>query len=281
MDKQYLFGGEKVVVRYVEEYVQIESASVAGACVNIPAQVYTGKALKPKPKVSVDGFVLREGIDYTLRYTENIAPGKAKLYIYGTGDYCGVLKVPFQIILAMPAVKIAAVSAAAVKLSWNKVPCAQYYRVYEYQSKTKKYTPLAKVTGTSAVCKNLAAGSAHFYLVKACCITRSGAEVCSTFTAKDHVKAVALCKAPAVKASAAGKTVQLKWGKCAGAAFYRVYEYNAKTKKYTTLIKSTANTAVKLTKRTKGTHYYLIRAFNTGGVGSAYSAKNQVKVIVK
>ena len=34
-------------------------------------------------------------------------------------------------------------------------------------------------------------------------------------------------------------------------------------------------------KRTKGTHYSLVRAFNTGSAGSAYTAKNQVKVIVK
>ena len=109
----------------------------------------------------------------------------------------------------------------------------------------------------------------------------SGKEVLSPYTKKDNVNVVTLCSAPKVKASVSGKTVTLKWAKISGAKFYRVYQYNTKTKKYSTLVKSTGKLSVKLTKQAKGTHYYLVRAFNKADNGSKYTTKNLVKAIVR
>ena len=161
------------------------------------------------------------------------------------------------------------------------MPGAQYYRVYEYNPSSKKYIHLGKTANLSLVHKKMSAGSMHRYLVKACFVNKAGKELCSPFTANDIVQATLLCRAPSVKAAVSGKTVTLRWDKCAGTKFYRVYEYNTKTKKYTTLVKSTEKINITLAKRTSGIHYYLVRAFNGNGAGSGYAAKNLVKVRVK
>lgn len=281
MDKQYLYGGEDIMVRYVEEYVQIEATPITHASASVANQWCTGTALKPHPQVWLNGYVLREGIDYILNYAQNTAPGEATVYVVGIGDFSGVLTAHFHILLKKPVPKLSVVSAAAVKLTWAKVAGAAYYRVYEYLPTSGKYTLLATTKATGIVIKNQAAGSAHYYLVKACAKEKSGTEVCSAVARKDCIKAVMLCKAPAVKGTAQAKRVNLSWKRCAGAAYYRVYAYNPKTGHYTTLVKSTAKQSVSFTKQTKGTHYYLVRAFNTAHAGSTFSTKNLVKVSVK
>ncbi len=282
MGEYALSGGEQIEIIYVESFVPIGKESIEAAVVSgITAKAYTAKALAQKLTVCLGDTILKEKKDYTVTYENNVKVGTARVIITGCGNYTGSITESFKINLAKPAVKVAAASTTAVKLSWGKVPGAKYYRVYEYFAGAKKYVRLATTTATQAVCKKLGAGSQHAYLVKACFVNKGGVEICSPFTASDCIKAAALCKAPAAKAAASGKTVTLKWNKCAGVAFYKVYAYNAKTKKYTTLIKSTSACSAKLQAQAKGTHYYLVRAFNATGQGSTYSTKNLVKAIVK
>lgn len=185
----------------------------------------------------------------------------------------------YRIYLGKPKVS-ATVSANAVKLTWKKVSGATKYRVYGYNLKTGKYTRLADTTKLTYTRTGRAGGTAYAYLVRALFV-ESGKEVLSPYTKKDNVNVVTLCSAPKVKASVSGKTVTLKWAKISGAKFYRVYQYNTKTKKYSTLVKSTGKLSVKLTKQAKGTHYYLVRAFNKADNGSKYTTKNLVKAIVR
>ena len=227
------------------------------------------------------GAKLTAGKDYTLEYKNNTKIGTATLVIHGIDKYYGELSVSFKIVPAAPKLKVAKLTHTTVQLSWNKVAGAGYYKVYEYNKKTGKYKGISTVKGTSAVVKKLTPGSTHYYLVRACAVDGAKEEQRSVYTAKNCVKAVILCKAPTVKASAAKRTVTLKWSKCTGAKFYRVYQYNAKTKQYLTLVKSTSKLAVKLKGQAKGTRYYLGRAFNANRAGSAYSTKNLVKVKVK
>lgn len=55
----------------------------------IAEAVYTGKAYKPKPVLTVDRVTLVEGIDYTLEYANNIKAGTAKITVTGIGNYQG------------------------------------------------------------------------------------------------------------------------------------------------------------------------------------------------
>ncbi len=285
MNAQTIQGGEEIVVKYVDSYVEEDKTDIAPATVSgIANKIYTGKdtgkALTQNITVMYDGKTLVQNEDYTVSFDALAKPGTVKVYIKGMGQYKGLITKQFKVLPAKPAVRAAALTSDAVKLAWNQVPGAAYYRVYEYNTKTKKYTRLATTKNTYVLIKNQPADSVHYYLVKACALGSDGAEYCNAFTVKDTLKVIFLCKAPAVKAVVSGKTVTLKWAKCAGANFYRVYEWNAKTKQYAARA-NTAAVSLKLTKCTKGTHYYLVRAFNGAGAGSAFSARNHVKVTIK
>ena len=53
-------------------------------------QSYTGSEIKPLPEVkNSQGFILTEGKDYTLSYSDNIEPGTATITANGIGDYSG------------------------------------------------------------------------------------------------------------------------------------------------------------------------------------------------
>lgn len=67
------------------------------ASISIPAQTYTGKALKPAATVKLDGQMLQAGTDYTITYSNNKNAGTAKATLNGTGDYSGSITKTFTI----------------------------------------------------------------------------------------------------------------------------------------------------------------------------------------
>lgn len=64
---------------------------------DIPAQDYTGKAVTPSITVTDGANILREGVDYTVTYSDNIKEGTATAEIKGTGNYSGTLQAKFEI----------------------------------------------------------------------------------------------------------------------------------------------------------------------------------------
>lgn len=79
-------------------YFRIVAPSVANATViAIADQSYTGYAVCPAVTVYVNSVLLREGIDYTVSYTNNINMGTASVLITGIGSYSGTKTVTFRI----------------------------------------------------------------------------------------------------------------------------------------------------------------------------------------
>lgn len=249
----------------------ISSATVKG----IVAKYYTGKPITQKLSVVYKGETLKEKTDYTLDYFNNNKVGTASVVVTGIGAYKGTIKRNFLINLAKPKVKVTN-GTTCVKLSWAKVAGAKQYAVYQYNTLKKSYIKLATVSSLSYLIKGKAAGTGYYFLVRATDGTHA-----SPYSTADNVKAVTLCKAPAVKAAVSAKTVTLKWAKCTGAKFYRVYKYNTATKKYTTLVSKTSALSLKLSAQRKGTNYYLVRAFNANNAGNTFTTKNLVKAVVK
>ena len=58
---------------------------------------YSGKARKPAVTVTYNDEVLVKGIDYTVKYSDNINPGTATVTIKGKGGYSGTVKKTFKI----------------------------------------------------------------------------------------------------------------------------------------------------------------------------------------
>ncbi len=59
--------------------------------------IYTGEELTPKPVIKWNGFTLVEGVDYEIRYFENVNSGYGTIVIYGMGNFCGTQRVQFRI----------------------------------------------------------------------------------------------------------------------------------------------------------------------------------------
>ncbi|MBQ6662314.1 MAG: cell wall-binding repeat-containing protein, partial [Firmicutes bacterium] len=67
------------------------------ATVTVADQSFDGKAKTPAPTVKLNGKVLQAGTDYTVKYSDNTDPGKAKLTITGKGLYKGTVTKTFTI----------------------------------------------------------------------------------------------------------------------------------------------------------------------------------------
>ncbi len=59
--------------------------------------IYTGEEVMPKPVITWNGFTLVEGVDYEIRYFENVNSGYGTMVIYGMGNFCGTQRVQFRI----------------------------------------------------------------------------------------------------------------------------------------------------------------------------------------
>ncbi|MBO5608789.1 MAG: hypothetical protein J5929_00240 [Eubacterium sp.] len=64
----------------------------------IADKVYTGKKIIQYPKIKMGKYLLREGVDYYLSYTDNINPGKASITIAGLGIFSGTIYRTFTIL---------------------------------------------------------------------------------------------------------------------------------------------------------------------------------------
>ena len=79
-------------------YFQIVAPTLSNATISsISDQSYTGYAICPAVTVYVNNILLREGMDYTVSYSNNINMGTATVTITGIGSYSGTRTTTFRI----------------------------------------------------------------------------------------------------------------------------------------------------------------------------------------
>ena len=81
----------------------IEPRSIADGSVSISAvgrQTYTGREIKPAPKLRFGGARLVLGTDYVLSYSNNVRTGRATITITGKGNFSGSCDLSFRIVEA-------------------------------------------------------------------------------------------------------------------------------------------------------------------------------------
>ncbi len=94
-----LYYDEFKVVTTDKTEVTIEPLAKKGIWVKeIPAQVYTGKALKPEVQVYDDAKLLTLKKDYTVSYKNNTKRGHADVIIKGKGNYAETITAHFEIV---------------------------------------------------------------------------------------------------------------------------------------------------------------------------------------
>ena len=158
--------------------------------------------------------------------------------------------------------KVSSTSANAVKLTWNKSSGTNGYVVYRYNTPTKKYSRIAKITSNTYTDKKLKSGTSYKYAVRAY-KTVNGKELLST-----SYPQIATSTNPATvsfKLTAGSKKATVKWSKVTGASGYKIYYKTSKNGKWiglkTVNNKTTSYTKTKLA--SKKTYYFTVKAYRT------------------
>lgn len=163
--------------------------------------------------------------------------------------------------------QVTGVNATDVKytsatLNWKKVSGAKGYRVYVYNAASGKYKKIKTITKNSTTSLDLTglkAGTTQKYKVRAYKKVNGKnvwGKCCKAYTLT--TKSYAPAQIKGVKATKTTKTaVTLTWNKNSKATGYRIYKYNASTKKYEKVTTSAKNstTTYKVTGLKAGTTY--------------------------
>lgn len=86
---------QSILLTKTKKKQDISKASIAGVSLSYG---YSGKAYTPKMTVKVNGLVLTEDKDYTVRFSNNKNPGIATITLTGKGDYTGTRTKTFEIV---------------------------------------------------------------------------------------------------------------------------------------------------------------------------------------
>lgn len=179
--------------------------------------------------------------------------------------------------LATPNVQLAC-AVNGVSISWNQVYYASAYRVYRYNTSTKKWVSICKTTGTSFVDKNVKSGTTYQYYVR--CVS----PMVSGYKTKS-IKYLSIPSSINVVNTTSGP--QISWKKVTGAAAYRVFY---KTTGSWKVLGNTTATKMTHTKAAYNVNYtYTVRcvsadykkftsAYNTTGVRNRIVQTPKLKV---
>ena len=171
---------------------------------------------------------------------------------------------------AKPQVNLQADAKNNIRLSWNKIGGASYYRVYLYDTQTGKYTRVAQ---TSSLTYTYAGegGMEYTFLVRAFRANGEG----STYSKANHKSITTpIEKAVFTLASDVAGQVTVTWNKVKDAAFYRVYAYDRQTGKYQRIHQTTA-LRYELNGLQSGEEYtYLVRAFSKAYIAADFDAES-------
>lgn len=258
----------------------IVKRSVAQATVSKISTVnFNTKAQKPALTVKYGGITLKEGTDYSLKYSNNKFPGKAIVVITGKGNMTGAKVVNFTI--KMPSISGAAKakpsSTTKIKISWKKQDLASGYQIFD--NKNKLIKTVKGGTKTSYTVSGLKAGKTYSFKVRY--YNETDKRKCySNFT--KTVKTSTKPSTPKITLkSKKSKQATISWKKISGASGYEIYR-STKSKSGFKKIKTTTKTSYTNTKLTsKKRYYYKVRAYRTVNgtkIYSSYSTTKYVKI---
>ncbi|MCQ2547713.1 MAG: terpene cyclase/mutase family protein [Clostridia bacterium] len=144
----------------------LKAFKVSGLTLNASA-TYTGKAICPKITVKdAFGNKLTEGVDYTVKYSNNKNVGLAKASVEGKGYYSGKLSKTFKILPVK-----AKISYVKAKKKAFVVKTAKTKNITGYQIKYAKNSKFTKakskfVKSSKAITKKISASGKTKYFVK-------------------------------------------------------------------------------------------------------------------
>ena len=173
----------------------------------------------------------------------------------------------------------AAQTNSTITLEWKKVTGADGYRVYQYNSKTKKYEKLKTLSDTYLKISKLKAGTTYKFKVKAY------KKVSGVTIWGDATSAISIATKPATpkitKLTTTKGEASLVWSNVSGESGYQVYYSTKKDGDYKKVAsyKAGKNEGSKSKLKSKKTYYFKVRAYKKTDSGTVYSAWSPVKSI--
>lgn len=245
---------------------------------------YTGSYIKPSVTIKHGSKTLVKDKDYTLSYSNNKYIGKATVTIIGKGNYYSTRKVTFKIIpKTVTGVKQSSNTTSSIKLSWNKVSDVTGYRIYRATSKSRTYSIVTDIVGstkTTYTNSKLSSGKIYYYKVKSY-KTVSGTRYYSNYSS--IITASTKCQTPVIKVtSSTKKTAKISWNKISGASGYKVYRATSKSGAYKLVktVRSGSTTSYTNNELTsKKTYYYKVIAYKIVSGSNVYSSYSSVKYV--
>lgn len=221
---------------------------------DIKDQVYTGKNIKPEVTIKDGDYTLVNNKDYKITYTNNKKYGKATAKIELMGSYLGTAEKTFNIVPSkVTKFKVKSTSTNTINLTWKKTNGVTGYKVYLYDYSKGKYKYYGKTNKTSIKIKNLKAGTKYKVRVRAY-KSVNGTQYFGEYTTSLKTTTTPK-KVTNLKIKSKSKnSIKLSWKKSNGSTGYKVYVYNAKTKKYEYYGK-TSKTSITIKKLKSGKSY--------------------------
>ena len=203
-------------------------------------------------------------------YTYLVRAGSSSV---AKSDYSLASNKSVKTLLAKPDFKLS-VSGNSIKVSWSKVAGVDTYLVLSYDAAQGKYTPIKRTRALSYTLSDLLYNTNYEILVRA----YDKANVGNTYSPADNKKITLGPEAPTFNLKAASDSVEISWKAVEGASHYKVYSYDTSLKKYTVLgeVKTLSFKHASLKPNT--VHTYLVRAYNSDKIGSAFSTASLKKI---
>ncbi len=203
---------------------------------------YTGtekkwKALKTTSALTYKDTSVKAGEVYYYRVKayENVK-GKAVF----SQEYSNTVKtvVPPSKVSGLKAVSV---NGSSVTLSWNKTENVTGYRIYTYNSSTKKYTSVGTTAKTSFTVKGLKSNTSYSFAVRG--YKKSDKTVYGAYSSRLSVKTRLADVQKFAVSSVTENSYTFKWNKASGVTGYQIAKYDESTKKWTKILSTTKTSA--------------------------------------
>ena len=139
----------------------------------VKARVYTGKAITPAYTLKNGKKTLKEGVDYTVKFTNNKNVGVATVKFTGKGNYTGTVKRTFVIKPKATTVSKATAGTKSFTVTWKKMTTGkttgyqiQYGTNKSFKTGTYKIATLKSNTTTSKKVSKLISGKTYYVRVR-------------------------------------------------------------------------------------------------------------------
>ncbi len=161
--------------------------------------------------------------------------------------------------LAAPVVSAISDEPGSIRLSWQSVPGAVEYQLFEYHTDSGLVEMLDTATGTSVTMENLEPGSTHSYIVQPI----SYVEIADNVSAENSVTsfcgaAPAAAAVSSVSFDAQTNSLTLSWDAAEGADSYYIYRYHPDGSLLSSAKTVAGQTSCTYRKITPGTYGFLV-----------------------